>query len=890
MKRSLLSACAGLALAVGLAACDSQTTEQKVDSFLESAATKLDAGERRAAIIELKNALQLKPENVQARKRLGEVYLTVGKGKSAAKEFQKAREHGAQSPRLMVNLARAHVMAGEPDKVLDLVEPATSDTVFADANRRTLYGLRARALWDTGESEKARALARRILNDGESAPARVVMATALAGANDFEAALAHAEAALDTRPKDPELLWLKARILISDDRRAAAEPVLETARKQPWRPILVDMALAELALQQGDTERAWSVVAGLEKQFGDDPRVQYFAALRALVQDNNEEAREIAEGLAGQYSNFARAAYIAGVANLRLENHELARSYLERYLNRFPQNDRARVMLAQAWRGLGDDKQARAVLDDAESLGSQARRRQLAAADVTGDLGALDGESIDTPEGRRQQVREIIGHMQRKEFDAAMTKAKELAEAVPDSPAPGQIQAAVSWNRGNRDAAVAQLEALVETFPDNAGVKLNLARMHRALGQTDQALSVLTPAMAAHPKNPGLKVEAARNHAQKNNGEKVRGLLQAALDADPKAVDARAYLARFHLLQGRPDKAVEIAQAAPDEQATSNAALLEVIGRASQAQGAFERALDAFENLTEAAPKAAVGYLRAGETLLAMNRPADAVGYLEKARERAESPKQAEIYLARALLQSGKGERAGQLLSELEKTYPEESDVAMLRGNHALSYAEDAEAAVAAFAKALELDPTEPRLFDLVRVHARSGQRDAAIERLQAWRESHEASAAVLSALAELHLASDHYANAAKLYRELADRDPDNAAYRNNLAWTLAQQGNLEPALAHAEKAVELAPENAGVLDTLGLIHLRQGNAAEARKHLAKAAKAAPNAAEIQLNYAEALIASGDRETATGVLGQLSERSLSKDESARVQRLRAKLE
>jgi Flp pilus assembly protein TadD len=147
----------------------------------------------------------------------------------------------------------------------------------------------------------------------------------------------------------------------------------------------------------------------------------------------------------------------------------------------------------------------------------------------------------------------------------------------------------------------------------------------------------------------------------------------------------------------------------------------------------------------------------------------------------------------------------------------------------------------------------------------------------------------VLSALAELHLAADHYAKAATLYGELAERDPDNAAYLNNLAWTLAQQGDLEPALEHARKAVELAPENAGVLDTLGLIHLRQGNASEARQHLAKAAKTAPQQTEIQLNYAEALIAAGDGGTATGVLGQLSDRSLSEDERARVQHLRAKL-
>jgi len=879
---------AGFLMAVGLAGCDGESQQQKVEGFLSSAADKLDAGKHQAAIIEFKNALQIEPQNARARRRLGELYLSLGRGKTAAKEFDKAIKHGAKAPGVEANLARARLLAGEPRKVLDLIPAPGDSQSYADGTTRTRYGLRAQALHAIGDTKAAETLAREVLAGGESAEARLAMAKVRLTRGDGAAALKHVAAILDERPTDPRALWLKGRVLLNQGKTQAAVDTLQTARQQQWRPIQVDLSLIELALRNNDTDQAWSVLADLKTTFGDDPRVRYFEALKALHEKRYEDARQIAEGLSGRYTEFGQAAYVAGAANLQLENHEMARSYLERFVNRHPESARGRALLARAWMGLGNRAKAERVLGEGQTLGQQARERQVASTGDSADPGPVERDALATPNGRRQQVQRIFRDIRNGEYDAAMAKATTLEEKAPDNTTPGQIQAVILWSMGDRAKAIARLQDLAEQFPDQAAIKLNLARMHRALGETDKALSVLEPAMRAHPDHAGLKVEGARNHARRNNGEKVRGLLGDALDADPKAVDARAYLARFHLLQGEPDKAIRVAEAAPDEQATSNPALLEVIGRAARARNDGERALSAFKTLTEAAPDAPAGHLRMGETLLAMNRPADAIPHLETARELSDAPKEAAIYLGRALLQAGKGERADELIADLEDKYPQESDVAVLRGNHALSYARDTGAAVAAFEKALAREPSERRLFDLVRVQTRVGRRDAAIERLQAWRESHDASAAVDSELAKLHLAAGNHAEALQLYTDLVERNPDNAAHHNNLAWTLAQQDKLNAALTHAEKAAELAPDNAGVLDTLGFIQLRQGNAGEAREHLAKAATAAPNAAGIQLNYAEALIATGERDKATGILGQLADRSLSKDQTRRVERLRAK--
>lgn len=876
----------------GVAACDSQSTEEKVEQFLQSAAEKREAGKLDAAVIELKNALQVAPENAQARRELGQLYLEQGQGKPAAKELRRALEHGGESAEVKRELAQALLLAGEPKEVLDLVPPPDAGAVRA-GDRLELYGLRAQALLETGETDAAMALAEQVVAAGESVEAQLTLARAYAGRNQFEAALQHLEPALERQPDHVHALWMKGVALMQLGRMDDALATLQTAREQPWRPAQVDIAVLEIALQQNNRDLAWQVLDSLDKQFPDDPRVKYFRALRALSEERYDEARQQAEGVAGQYPNFVQAAYVAGAANFQLENFELARQYLETFVNANPDNRRARALLAQAWQKLGETERAREVAQPLEG-GAQDRRepgRQYARAGAATDVEGLEGSepSLETPDAQREQARIILEHVRNGEFETALEKAEALGGELPDSALPLQLQSVVLWARGDRSEAIARMEAASERAPSNANVALNLARMHRVQGDAEASLAALEPALEAHPDNVDLKVEAARAYARRNDAAKVQALLEGALEADAQATGARAYLARFHLVQGQPDKALAVVEAAPGEQA-DNPALLEVVGRAQQAKGELEAALAAFRKLAEAVPDRGEGPLRVGETLLAMNRPDEAAEAFEKARERLDPPREAELYLARALLQSGQGARAGTLIAELEEKYPSESAVAILRGNHALSVEGDPQAAVQAFEKALELEPNETRLLDLVQLHTRLGQVDKAIGRLERWRAENDASIRVESALAELHLTSGHLDAAGEVYMDLVERVPDNAAFQNNLAWVLGEQGKLDRALEHARKAADLAPSDPGVQDTLGVVLLKRGETAEAREYLAKAAQAAPGRADIQVNYADALIAAGAREEARAVLARLAAEDLSSSLRQRVDELLSQIE
>jgi len=58
---------------------------------------------------------------------------------------------------------------------------------------------------------------------------------------------------------------------------------------------------------------------------------------------------------------------------------------------------------------------------------------------------------------------------------------------------------------------------------------------------------------------------------------------------------------------------------------------------------------------------------------------------------------------------------------------------------------------------------------------------------------------------------------------------PASSTFHNDLAWLAARlDRDLDKALTHAQRAVELEPESAGILDTLAEVHFRRGNRAEA--------------------------------------------------------------
>jgi tetratricopeptide (TPR) repeat protein len=75
------------------------------------------------------------------------------------------------------------------------------------------------------------------------------------------------------------------------------------------------------------------------------------------------------------------------------------------------------------------------------------------------------------------------------------------------------------------------------------------------------------------------------------------------------------------------------------------------------------------------------------------------------------------------------------------------------------------------------------------------------------------------------------FQRAAALHEDLCREFPRSAGHHNDLAWLAASlDRELDKALAHARRAVELEPDRAAYLDTLAEVHFRRGDRDEAAR------------------------------------------------------------
>ena len=80
--------------------------------------------------------------------------------------------------------------------------------------------------------------------------------------------------------------------------------------------------------------------------------------------------------------------------------------------------------------------------------------------------------------------------------------------------------------------------------------------------------------------------------------------------------------------------------------------------------------------------------------------------------------------------------------------------------------------------------------------------------------------------LAGAYLSLNREDEARKAYAAVVEHHPENIAALNDLAW-LSRNQDLASAIAHAEKAVQLAPTDATVMDTLGTLLTMRGDKAQ---------------------------------------------------------------
>lgn len=258
------------------------------------------AGEGRYAdaIVEYQRALQIKPDP-QVRLNLGLAYYKAGQLALAVDTLQKT----PGSLQTLTVLADCYLRLGQNKRVIELLTPARS----ADPENATFNYLLGTALVRDGETAQGQVIIDKILKNGDSAQARLLMGTTKFMVNDFAGALEDFAKAVELDPNLPEVYSYYGMALLSTGDQAAAKKAFQRELASNPNNFDANLRVGVLLRQNEENDEALKYFRhALEIRPGDFG-VRYQIAAVELAKGQLRQAQHYLESLIKEAPQFTEA-------------------------------------------------------------------------------------------------------------------------------------------------------------------------------------------------------------------------------------------------------------------------------------------------------------------------------------------------------------------------------------------------------------------------------------------------------------------------------------------------------------------------------------------------------------------------------------------------------
>jgi tetratricopeptide (TPR) repeat protein len=668
----------------------------------------------------------------------------------------------------------------------------------ADPDLLEAHLLLGTALLQTGEAGLAVWPLRRAAEAPEHAVAAgLLLARATLEGRSMPDAVAAAGRVLALEPENVEALALRAQAYLTMEREE--EALADVARVRELDPgslsVLIPRVLALIALDRIDEAEVALAEAKRALETADRPvpdalRARLCVASALFAFEKSEGERSAAEG-----------GYEACLA--RYPEDELAVMEAVGFYDRVGDSERATRTLREA---MGRSKHFRALL--AERLAAQ------------GDLDGAEALLREDAEARPISATwfALADHQVRRErFDPAL-EAFEKALAADADPQPmlrfAYADTLVQAGRHERALAVAR-----ELEPE-ALRELVVGRVRLEQGDPAGALASFESGIRLWPNNPVARYLAGEAALRTGDFERALVHYREAVRADAAYTEAGLALARLQAALGNDVAALDAARRyvrthpGDPEGYRLSLGIAHRLGHHAVATEALRRLWALPGGRPTAAAEEAL--------LLAGDRgPALALEALARSGLDLADPANAAALRVAVAEHAALGDHA-KARALAEAALAAHPDAAVLHALHGevSEAAGEPEAAGAAFARALELDPASPRaLAGQAKIAAEAGRADEAVALYDRAAAADRSDPEPELAAAHLLLAAGSAPEAEARLTALLSRHPLSAAAALELAELLLVRGDLDRALAAAQRASHLrAP---GADETLRRIRLR---------------------------------------------------------------------
>ena len=310
------------------------------------------AGNIEAAIPEYRAYLQHNPDNVIARSNLGAALSRAGRYEEAIGEYTQALKKDPANSAIELNLAIAfykaadiataakhlrtivakqpqnrqalllladcHLQLDENKKVIELLSPIEKQS---PDDLSVIYLLGTAYIRDK-QPERGQVLVERILKNGDSAEARLLLGTTKMNAQDFSDALGDLKKAVELNPRLPDVYsYYGLGLLATGDMAGAADAFRRELETNP-NDFVSNLQLGVVLKQDQEYDKARSYFERALRVRPGDPGVRYQLATLDLAAGAIEEARKKLEGLIAESPHFVEAHVSLATVYYRLKRKE----------------------------------------------------------------------------------------------------------------------------------------------------------------------------------------------------------------------------------------------------------------------------------------------------------------------------------------------------------------------------------------------------------------------------------------------------------------------------------------------------------------------------------------------------------------------------------------
>ena len=867
-------------------------------------------GQHDAAVLDLKSALTIDPQNTQARWLLGTIYLETGETGAAVKELERSLDLGQDPETVVIPLATALLYEKEYFQLLE--RTADMANVAGDAQVRLLV-LRGHAnigLNNLSEADELYDLALGL---------RSANAEALLGKAQVQATLGRLQKAREwiaaAVEADAELgaAWsLLGDVEQFDDNLKGAEAAYGKAIKIDPESVhelasrgLVRLTLGKSKLAAQDINKARRLN---NRSRIKQPLVYYATGLMQLEQQKFAEAAQSFETMLEFEPDYLPARYYLATAHYRQGNIEQADQGATLFRNRAPAYPGGHRLYAAIKYTQGHYEEAQEALENLLTFLPDDTWSQSMLADIAVIQGKT-GESLEDyrrmvalqPDSAEAHRKLALGLLLVDAAEARETIKQREVELGPSAETSTLLM--LSYIReGAWEEAIEAGQDLVGQDEQNWDAHTLLGGAYVGKGDIPAARKSLNRALQLNPGNPNAATNLARLEFREGNYTAARRLYEQILEHNPEQIAPILFLNALDLREGKQEAAIArlesaVAQHPGDESLLVALAqlylssgqpslvpamlyevkgdvaqapgVLKVQGDAQFAMGEFGAAAETYEKIIDEVPDvASLHYL--------LGRCYAADGELDKAHTQLQQSMQlnpdhfaAAVLRAHLLRLEGKGAQASRILEEIDAEFAERPEVLVEKGWLAMQQGRFSDAETM-FTQAFDKAPSSDLVVQMGIARWNLDRPDDAIAGYKDWLADNPQDETVKIHLTNTYLEMGRDKEALAGFKELNTINPGNAVILNNLAW-LMRKNDPEQALGYAEQALLIAPNWAPGLDTLGSIQLERGKYTLARRAFGQALAQSPGNPEFRYHLAQAAVGEGESAEAVGILKALLE-------------------